>query len=153
MHCTNEVLGCREQSNSLPINPVHEAGSLKGRDTMRRSLIKWPIGFAVVLTLATCGRELTEEELAQVENLRGELSEIDEEISEAQEDDERYSGGLVKSLIAVRLEILKTNKELVRQRIHAIESGAGITISTPSTQPDLELASKLEEEIAEQRQS
>ncbi|MGE3970418.1 MAG: hypothetical protein AB7E78_03570 [Porticoccaceae bacterium] len=62
----------------------------------------------------------------------------------------QYSGGLVKALIALRFEILKTNEALIQQRIHAIESGSKVTIETFATKADPERAQELEEEMTRQ---
>lgn len=64
--------------------------------------------------------------------------------------DAKYSGGLIKELVAVRLEILKINEALIQQRIHAIESGAKITTDTITTKPDVERAKQLEAEMIKQ---
>ncbi|GBC80620.1 hypothetical protein HRbin09_01865 [bacterium HR09] len=53
--------------------------------------------------------------------------------------------------MGVRLQILKTNRALIQQRIHAIESGAKIEIVALGTKPDPERAAQLEEEIRRQR--
>jgi hypothetical protein len=64
--------------------------------------------------------------------------------------DARYSGGLIKALIALRLEILKTNEALIQQRIHAIESRAKITVETVATKADPERAKQLQAELTKQ---
>lgn len=106
----------------------------------------------VVSVLGGCGgkRELTPEELELVNQLRSELSATDVSISNAEKDDANVAGGLVKSLITTRLEILRTNKALIEQRIHAIESGAQITVSVPSYKPDPQEAERLAKEIDSQ---
>ncbi|MBZ0089209.1 MAG: hypothetical protein K8H90_02400, partial [Thermoanaerobaculia bacterium] len=102
-----------------------------------------PTGFGVHLLalfvlLSACHskRTLSPEEQAQVEALRGEATRLSAEIEEATEKDERYSGGLIKGLIGVRLEILKTSQELVNQRIQAIEAGSPVTQVTAASEPD-----------------
>ena len=92
---------------------------------------------------------LTDEEKARVVQLREEISKSDAEIAAAELRDQEFSGGLIKSLIAVRLEILLTNRSLIEQRIHAIESGADLTMGVPAQQPDLELSRQLALEIEE----
>lgn len=108
----------------------------------------------LLLSLLTtaCGanRELTAEELALVSQLRAELAATDDEISAAAKDDASLSGGLVKALIRTRLEILKTNKALIQQRIHATEARAPITLSVWSYKVDQQEADRLAGEIESQ---
>ncbi|MCD6663625.1 MAG: hypothetical protein LT082_09520 [Comamonas sp.] len=111
--------------------------------------------FVLVLAAAIisgCGgkRELTPEELELVTQLRSELSATDTSISNAEKEDANVTGGLVKALITTRLEILRTNKALIEQRIHAIESGAPITVSVPSYKTDPQEADRLNKEIDSQ---
>lgn len=115
---------------------------------------KTGIALLVVLVGLLSGcleKELTPAEKALVESLRGELKTTQEEIAAAKSSDSRLSGGLVKSLISVRLEILETNKALLKQRINAIEAGSPITLATEISQADPELAKNLEEEISGER--
>ncbi len=58
---------------------------------------------------------------------------------------------MIKTLIALRLEILKTNHALIQQRVHALESGAEIDIVVIGFRPDHELAATLLAEIENQR--
>jgi GTPase SAR1 family protein len=85
-----------------------------------------------------------------VQTLRTELEATKKEVSAAEVQNAQYSGGLVKALIAVRLEVLKTNEALIQQRIHAIESGAKVSIQTVGTKIDLDRAKQLEEELRKQ---
>lgn len=107
-----------------------------------------PLLFVMLTGLAACGnRELTPEESAQVQALREELHALDEEIAAARAEDQRFAGGLVKALIATRLELLKTTRLLVQQRVHAIESGAPLNVEIPATDPNPQEAARLESEI------
>lgn len=103
------------------------------------------------LTEAKKPKVTTEDKEAQIAELKLDLSSTEQEIREATLKDEELAGGLVKSLIAVRLEILKTNRELIRQRIHAIESGARINLTLSAAKPDPARADELQKQIAEQR--
>ncbi|MDC9582997.1 hypothetical protein PSI15_15755, partial [Xenorhabdus sp. PR6a] len=58
-----------------------------------------------------------------------------------------YSGGLIKSLIGARLEVLETNKALLQQRINAIESGAKIEVIVSSLKPEPEVVEAIKTEI------
>ena len=97
--------------------------------------------------LVACTRSLRPEEQDQVQALRTELEATKKEVAAVEAQNAQYSGGLVKALIAVRLEILKTNEALIQQRIHAIESGAKVTIETIATKADPERAKQLEAEL------
>lgn len=104
----------------------------------------------ICLALLGCKRSLTSEEQAQVQVLRTELETTKKEVSAAELQNAKYSGGLVKALIALRLETLKTNEALIQQRIHAIESGAKVTIETVASKADPDRAKVLEEEMVKQ---
>lgn len=115
---------------------------------------KTGVALLIVLVSLLSGcleKELTPAEKALVESLHGELKATQEEIADAKSSDSQLSGGLVKSLIRVRLEILETNKALLGQRISALEAGSPITLATEISQADPVLAKNLEEEITEER--
>ncbi|CAO97462.1 hypothetical protein [Erwinia tasmaniensis] len=93
--------------------------------------------FVSVFLLTGCGpKELSSEDKQKVDQLKAELSQTESEISSANVTNQNYSGGLVKTLISARVEILKTNQALIKQRIDAIESGAKITMDVPGAKPD-----------------
>lgn len=98
-----------------------------------------------------CGPRLTPEQKQLVGDLKQDLGRTRQEIEQATRDDAAYSGGLIKSLIAVRLEVLKTNEALVEQRIHALEAGARVTVVVNITKPDPLRAAELEKEVESQR--
>lgn len=101
--------------------------------------------------LYSCGNyKPNPEEVKKIEELKIELKKVENEIKEAETKDATYAGGLIKALINARIEILKTNKALIEQRISALESGAKITLETYKTGPDLEEASRIFEEIEKQ---
>ncbi|CUA82374.1 hypothetical protein [Pseudidiomarina woesei] len=110
--------------------------------------------FFIILVLSGClgERELTPEELQLVAQLKTELTSTNKDIEDAKVENNKYGGGLIKTLIALKLEILQTNKALIEQRIYAIESGAPITISVAAYQPDLARAEELEQEITNLQQ-
>jgi hypothetical protein len=76
-----------------------------------------------------------------------ELKQTDDEIAEAMSQDANLAGGLLKALVAVRLEILRVTRAAMRQRIMAEQSGSPLIIRIPATVPDPELAAKLAQEI------
>lgn len=99
--------------------------------------------------LGSCGAgELSPAQTQILEDLREEVSAVEAEISEAEQKDRQLSGGLVKALVAARIEILKTNRALLQQRISAIEGGARLTLEVPAVEPNPEEADRLAEEIA-----
>lgn len=83
-------------------------------------------------------------------DLRAEMVRVCQEIAAAEAEDALYSGGLVKSMIAVRLQVIRTTKALIEQRIHALESGAPITVVTQAADPDEPRAKHLAEELQTQ---
>lgn len=82
-----------------------------------------------------------------IADLKRERADIRSAIADAKERDRSIEGGIVKSLIAARIEILMINDALLQQRIHAAEAGGPITISTSKAAPDETRASELEGEI------
>lgn len=79
--------------------------------------------------------------------LEQQLAELTNEIRAAQAKDEMYSGGLIKSLVGMRIEILLISKALIEQRISALDSGAEITLELPGSKPDEEQANVILKEI------
>lgn len=96
-------------------------------------------------------RQLSPEEQQAVAELKQDLGRIQGEIDEATAEDAKYAGGLIKSLIAVRLEILKTNSALVEQRIHSLETGSRVNVVVNTTKRDPERAAELAKEIESQK--
>lgn len=112
---------------------------------MKKTLLAVVIGAFIVVG---CGqKELSPLEIEQVNNLKSELAATEQSLSSAKLDQEKYAGGLIKSLIQTRTEVLETNKALLQQRINAIESGAKIDIVIEGVQENPELAKQLEDEI------
>lgn len=113
------------------------------------------VGLFMVLALAigaeACAAELTPEQKQEVAELKQDLSRIRQEIEQAKKDDATYTGGLIKTLIGIRLEVLKTNEALVEQRIHALESRARMTIVVSSAKTDPARAAELAKEIESQK--
>lgn len=103
----------------------------------------------LVSTACTCKPSI--EERRTIERLKEELASIKQQLEEAQQEHSAYSDGLIKALIALRLELLKTNEAIVTQRIHALEAGSKITVVVNTTKPDPERASQLTKELETQR--
>jgi len=79
--------------------------------------------------------------------LNKELNSIDRELIEAIDKSRDYNSGLIKNLIESRIEILKINSALIKQRIQAIESGAKIKVSIDAVKPNILKATEIESEI------
>lgn len=94
--------------------------------------------------------ELSPEDKAQIGELKTELQSTTDEISKAETESEKYEGGLIKLLIQTRIEVLKTNKALLEQRINAIESGAPVTIETKVWKPNDDLMQQIQKDIEQQ---
>ncbi|MDM3554792.1 hypothetical protein PAK37_18415 [Proteus mirabilis] len=100
------------------------------------------------LLISGCGqKELSPQNIELVNNLKSELSQVENDISESKSEQNLYSGGLIKSLITAKTEVLEVNKALLQQRINALESGAKVNIVIEQTQANQDLANKLEAEI------
>jgi len=84
---------------------------------------------------------------APIDDLRRDQDRLERTIAEARLEHDKLSGGLLKSLMAARLELLRTNAALVQQRIHALESGAKITIALAGSAPNLARAAELESDM------
>lgn len=80
-------------------------------------------------------------------NLKREHVAIQASIAEARAKENELSGGLLKSLISSRLEVLMINEALLQQRIHVIKAGSPVTISTATNEPDPTRAAELAKEI------
>lgn len=80
------------------------------------------------------------------------LKTVQDEIAAARADDQKYTGGLVKNLIAVRIQILKTTEALLQEKIIAISTGSNLKSEVRIVQPDFKLAQELEKEILAMRQ-
>jgi len=89
---------------------------------------------------------------SSVTGLKEELRSLQTEIAAAQTEDQKYAGGLVKSLIAMRIQILKTTQSLLQQKIAAIETGTTQKMEIRITPTDTERAESLEKEILTKKQ-
>jgi hypothetical protein len=100
---------------------------------------------------AGCTRHLTTEETQRVAELKEELHNIRQQVAAAKVEDAGYSGGLIKSLIRIRLEVLQTNQALIEQHIHLIETGASTRVVVNVAKPDPVRAGTLANEIEAQK--
>lgn len=110
-----------------------------------------------ILTIALlqgCGeRDLSPEQKAYVATLEAELANTKSEVDASSKASSAYAGGLIKSLMDARLEILKTNQALLEQRILSVRSGGGTKIETTTTKPDEQLAAQLAAEMVQLKSS
>ena len=86
-------------------------------------------------------------------DLAAELTQVEAEITEAAAQDTALAGGLLKALIAVRLEVLRTTRVLLRQRIFAEEGGAPLSVRIPASAPDDRAAGFLAAEVEAQQRT
>jgi phage terminase small subunit len=108
--------------------------------------------FAVMgLGLQACTPKLTPEQKQSVVELKQELVTVRQDIDDAEKENSAYAGGLIKSLIGLRLEVLKTNEALVEQRIDALEGGARITVVLNASKPDPTRAAEIAKDIETQK--
>ncbi|BDM23649.1 hypothetical protein KMS_R34060 [Pseudomonas sp. LRP2-20] len=103
---------------------------------------------AIGLTSGCFKNELSPEEKALVDSLRTELKATQSELNDAKAKDATLSGGLMKALVGIRVEILGANVGLLEQRLNALESGSPIKQVTQVSKAEPELAKKLEAEIS-----
>jgi hypothetical protein len=91
--------------------------------------------------------------LVNTSALQEESISISKQIEQSQSESEKYTGGLIKTLIDSRIATLKLTKALVDQRITAIKTGAKLKIEAPATlaQPDGAAALAKEIENIDQR--
>ena len=109
---------------------------------------------AVILSLSVsaCFKSgPTEDELVKIKELKLELEATQKELSGAKDSLKSFSGGLLGVLTKARIEVLKTNNALIKQRIHVLESGAELVFQVKVTSPDPEAANEIEREIEEQK--
>lgn len=113
--------------------------------------VRFLIAFSIAMASIGCTAKLTPEQEKLDAALKEELGQIRQDVNAAKRDDANFGGGLIKSLIRVRLEILKTNQALVEQHIQALETGARTTVVVPVGTPDPTKAGELAEQIDAQR--
>lgn len=111
------------------------------------ALLALVTAMALFAALGGCGHKLSPEEQQQLTKMKQELLTVREEISVAKLQQGQYAGGLLKTLINVRVEVLKTNEALLDQRVQALESGAKITLVVQAIQDDPIRAAQLAAEI------
>ncbi|HDX8364583.1 TPA: hypothetical protein RQN02_003921 [Aeromonas veronii] len=107
-----------------------------------------------IFILPACNeqRTLTPQEQELVNQLKQERGELEQEIETVTGEIAQYNGGLIKTIKQVREETLKLSRDIVNQRIQAIETGAKVTVIAPTSQPDPGRAQSLQSEIEQVKQ-
>lgn len=107
-----------------------------------------------IFILPACNeqRTLTPQEQELVSQLKQERGQLEQEIETVTGEIAQYNGGLIKTIKQVREETLKLSRDIINQRIQAIETGAKVTVIAPTSQPDPGRAQSLESEIEQAKQ-
>lgn len=105
----------------------------------------------IATSTATPTPGLTIEQKSEISRLELKLYEIDQQIIEANMENEKYSGGLIKTYIEVRIQLYEINKALVEQQIIAIESGTLTSIEINGLKPEPEILDQLLVDIEAQK--
>jgi hypothetical protein len=106
---------------------------------------------AVLCLFVACGPEVTAEEAT---SLKTEISSVQTQIRSAEKEDANYSGGLIKSLIGVRIGILRQTEAMLQERSKAFTFGLALKFTIdgkPFVPPDStnDLLRGVEQEIAD----
>lgn len=86
--------------------------------------------------------------VGETADLESRLSGLSAELAAARKASSEYSAGLIKTLIDARVEILRTNSDLLRQRLDAIRVGARPNIMVVATAPNPNRSSEIAKQIA-----
>jgi len=106
----------------------------------------------IILSLSACSsRKLSPEKQEKILELKNEIIEIENEIKNAETKLSQFDNGLLGALIEARIEILKTNKALVDQRISSIKAGVSIKYEIAGTKPNINEADLIKVEIDSQK--
>lgn len=139
-------------STALAERQVPASRPLRKESDVKRDINCVVLVICAALWASTaCSQALTPEQKKIVAGLKDDLTRVNKDIEQAIQEDANYSGGLIKSLIAVRLEILRTNAALIEQRIHALEGGTRQNVVVNVSKPDQARADELLAEIETQQ--
>lgn len=86
--------------------------------------------------------------VGETADLESRLSGLSTELAAARKASSEYSGRLIKTLIDARVEILRTNSDLLRQRLDAIRVGARPNIVVVAAAPNPSRGSEIAKQIA-----
>ena len=108
---------------------------------------------SIICFLSACSpAKLSPEQEEKIKMLKSELSQAEKEIRTAESKSSQFGESLIGALVEARLEILKTNRALLAQRINSLESGININIEVIGTKPNIEEAKIIESEINKQEE-
>jgi hypothetical protein len=146
----------KKPSTSQPAQPKVSKSAPGGRPLVAPAAAGFLVGLAMAFALqwlfGPAVHTLTEEDQALLAQLREDVRELTLDRRDVEAQMERYSGGLVLSMLTAREQTLSLSIDLVKQRIIAIESGATLSETAPSQEPNSVLAEDLRTELERQAQ-
>ena len=144
------MLGCSTSDAAIQkaIERTQEAKNFSESDSTT-NLSQTLVPTATFTATPTPG--LTIEQKNEISRLELKLDEIGQQISDANKENEEYSGGLIKTYIEVRIQLYEINKALVEQQIIAIESGTQTSIEITGLKPEPEKLDQLLADIEAQK--
>ena len=111
------------------------------------------IGTAFALVFAwSAAPALSQGADAPVSEVEAEIAALEEQISAAKREQDRYQGGALAAIAALNLETMKLTRSVLEARLAAEESGAPIEIVVPAVKPDPDLADEILEDIQAQQE-
>lgn len=120
--------------------------------------LRWIAALTITISLAATGATLASDESEPLateldtSGLQSDITEIDQEIADAESSLQNLSGGLLSKIIQTRVETLKLTRAILENRIATAEGGANIEIVVPNAQPDQTKAAEILEDIQAQAQ-
>lgn len=84
-----------------------------------------------------------------IATFQSERVKVASELSEAQTEHGKYSGGLIKAQIESRMEVLKLTLAIIDQRLAGVKAGTKLRVELPATTPNVIEAEKLEKELSD----
>ena len=92
--------------------------------------------------------EPAQKNLAEISALRSEIEGVKQRITDSESEDQKYTGGLIKSQIQLRIAVLKTTEALLLQKIAILSTGAKQVFEATIHKPDAAVATAIEADIA-----
>lgn len=93
------------------------------------------------------------EQQSEIAALRAEVQRTLQNLAEAKQEDAKYSGGLIKSQIQMRMETMRNTLVLLEHRIRALETGARfVPLDVATTSTDATIIQSLERDIASSKE-
>lgn len=85
---------------------------------------------------------------AAIATLRTEIESVKQRITDSESEDQKYTGGLIKSQIQLRIAVLKTTEALLLQKVSILSTGAKQVFEANVHKPDAVVAAAIEADIA-----